>query len=39
MVTNIVGCAPEDVRCDMQVTVEFDDASPEWTLVKFRPAE
>jgi uncharacterized OB-fold protein len=39
MVTNIVGCAPEEVRCDMQVTVEFDDVSPEWTLVKFRPAE
>jgi uncharacterized OB-fold protein len=39
MVTNIVGCAPEDVRCDMQVTVEFDDVSPEWTLVKFRPVE
>jgi uncharacterized OB-fold protein len=38
MPTNIIGCKPEDVRVDMPVIVEFDDVSPEWTLVKFRPA-
>lgn len=39
LVTNVVGCAPEDVRCDMPVVVEFDDVSEEWTLVKFKPAQ
>lgn len=38
MVANIVGCAPEDVRCDMQVTVKFEDVSQDWTLVYFQPA-
>jgi uncharacterized OB-fold protein len=36
--TNIVGCAPEDVRVDMPVVAVFDDVSPEWTLVMFKPA-
>ena len=38
MPTNIVGIAPDDVRVDMRVVVEFDDVSEDWTLVKFRPA-
>jgi hypothetical protein len=38
MPTNIVGCAPEDVSVDLPVVVQFDDVTPEWTLVKFRPA-
>jgi uncharacterized OB-fold protein len=38
MPTNIVDCALEDIRVDMPVSVTFDDVSPEWTLVKFRPA-
>jgi uncharacterized OB-fold protein len=38
LVTNIVDCAPEDVRCDMQVVATFEEVSPDWTLVKFRPA-
>jgi uncharacterized OB-fold protein len=38
MVTNIVGCAPEDVSCDMPVAVTYDDVSDQWTLVKFKPA-
>jgi uncharacterized OB-fold protein len=37
MPTNIVECALEDIRVDMAVSVTFDDVSPEWTLVKFRP--
>ena len=36
--TNIVECAPEDVRVDMPVGAVFDDVSAEWTLVKFKPA-
>jgi uncharacterized OB-fold protein len=36
--TNIVECKPEDVRVDMPVVAVFDDVSPEWTLVKFKPA-
>ncbi len=38
MIANIVGCPIEDVEVDMQVTVAFDDVTPEVTLVKFRPA-
>ena len=38
MVSNIVECSPDDVRVDMPVVAVFDDASPEWTLVKFKPA-
>ncbi len=35
--TNIVGCAPEDVRVGMPVEVAYEDITPEWTLPKFRP--
>ena len=38
MVSNVVGCAPAEVRVDMPVVAVFDDVSPEWTLVKFKPA-
>lgn len=38
LATNIVDCSPEDVQCDMQVVATFEEASPDWTLVKFRPA-
>jgi uncharacterized OB-fold protein len=38
MPTNIVECPLDDIRVDMPVTVVFDDVSPEWTLVKFKPA-
>lgn len=37
MTTNIVDCAPEDVRVGMPVEVMFDDVTPEITLAKFRP--
>ncbi|HUI26588.1 MAG TPA: Zn-ribbon domain-containing OB-fold protein [Candidatus Kryptonia bacterium] len=36
MTTNIVGCRPEDVRCNLPVTVVFEDVTPEVTLVKFK---
>ena len=37
MLSNIVGIAPEDVRCDMPVEVVFEDITPDATLPKFRP--
>ena len=38
MLTNIVGCAPDQVRIGMPVEVEFEDATPSVTLPKFKPA-
>jgi uncharacterized protein len=37
MTTNI-DAAPENVKVGMPVTVQFDDVTPEHTLVKFKPA-
>jgi len=37
MLTNIVGCAPEDVQIGMAVEVAFDDVTPDVTLPKFKP--
>lgn len=39
MISNVVECDIDDVRVDMPLTVVFDDATPEWTLVKFKPAD
>ena len=38
IVSNMVQCDVEDLKVDMRVEAVFDDVSPEWTLVKFRPA-
>ena len=38
MTTNIVGCAPEDVRIGMALVPEFQDVNEKITLVMFRPA-
>jgi uncharacterized OB-fold protein len=38
MVTNIVGCKPEEVRCEMLVEIVYDDVTPEITLPKFKPS-
>jgi hypothetical protein len=37
MLTNIIGCAPDDVRVGMPVEVVFDDVTPDVTLAKFKP--
>ena len=37
MTSNIVA-APESVKVGMPVAVQFDDVTPEHTLVKFKPA-
>jgi uncharacterized OB-fold protein len=38
MVSNIVQCEIDAVRVDMPLEAIFDDVTPEWTLVKFKPA-
>jgi uncharacterized OB-fold protein len=37
LVSNVVGCPPAEVACDMPVEVVFEDVTPEVTLPKFRP--
>ncbi len=37
MLSNIVGCDPVDVRCDMPVEVVFEKLNDDITLPKFRP--
>ena len=37
LLTNIVGCRPEEVRCDMPVEVTWEDINDEFSLPKFRP--
>jgi len=37
MMSNVVECDPETVRCDMDVEVIFDDVTPDMTLTKFKP--
>jgi uncharacterized OB-fold protein len=34
--SNIVGIAPDQIRCDMPVEVVFDDVTPDCTLPKFK---
>ena len=38
MMTNIVGCAPEQVTIGMPVAVTFEDWTEEISIAKFRPA-
>lgn len=38
MLTNVVGCAPEEVRVGLPVEVAFERESDEITLPRFRPA-
>lgn len=38
MVSNVVQCDVDAVSVDMPLEAIFDDVTPEWTLVKFRPA-
>lgn len=37
MLSNIVGCDPEDLVCDMPVEVVFEELNDEFTLPKFKP--
>ncbi len=38
MLSNVTGCKPEEVRCDMPVEVVYEDITDEVSLPKFRPA-
>ena len=38
LVSNVVQGALEDIKVDMPLVAVFDDVTPEWTLVKFKPA-
>ena len=39
IISNIVNCKiPDDLHVDMPLQAVFEDVSPEWTLVKFKPA-
>ncbi len=37
MMSNIIGCPPDKVKCDMKVEVVFDDVTETVTLPKFKP--
>jgi len=37
LLTNIVGCKPDEVRCDMPVEVTWEDITEEFSLPQFRP--
>ncbi len=37
LMTNVVGCPPDQVRIGMAVEVVFDDVTPDVTLAKFKP--
>ena len=37
LLSNIVGCPPESLACDMPVRVTWDDLSEEFSLPQFRP--
>jgi len=37
LVSNIVQCDIDTLRVDMPLQAVFDDVTPEWTLVKFKP--
>jgi uncharacterized OB-fold protein len=39
MMTNIVGCAPDQVEIGMPVEVTFEDWTEEISIPKFRPAQ
>jgi len=39
MLSNIVGCDPHEVECDMPVEVVFEKLNDEVTLPKFKPAK
>lgn len=38
MMSNVVDCAPEDLKVNMALEVVFDSVTDDWTLVKFKPA-
>lgn len=37
MLSNVIGCKPEEVSIGMPVQVAFEDVTPEFALPKFKP--
>ena len=37
MMSNIVDCPPDKVKCDIEVEVVFEEVTPDITLPRFRP--
>ncbi len=37
LMSTLVECSRDEIRCDMPVEVVFDDITPEFTIPKFRP--
>lgn len=37
MLSNVIGCKPEEVKVGMPVEVAFEDVTPEFALPKFKP--
>ena len=37
LLTNVVGCPPDQVSCEMPVEVTWEDVSEEFSLPKFKP--
>jgi uncharacterized protein len=37
LLTNIIDCKHQEIKCGMNVTVAWNDVTPEITLPKFRP--
>jgi hypothetical protein len=37
LLSNVIGCSPEDVHIDMPVEVVFEDVTKEFSLPKFKP--
>lgn len=37
LLSNIVGCRPQDVRCGMPLEVTWEDINEEFSLPKFKP--
>ena len=39
MMTNVLGCEPDDLRIGMELRVDFEDTGEGYTLPVFRPAD
>lgn len=37
LISNLVGCLNEEIKCDMPVKVTFDDVTDDITLPRFTP--
>jgi len=39
MMSNIVECKPDDIKCDMEVEVIFEQVTDDFTFPRFRPVK